>query len=93
MRRLRGGIREGLDRCGRLTLGEGSRYAGSFRAHGLLVPVWDLDRESHAREWTEPAAALGERLGTALSSLDGEPLTGEERRARDGLIGRQITIR
>jgi len=82
-----------LSARGELTLGEGSRYAGSFRAHGLLVPVWDLDRESHAREWTEPAAALGERLGTALSSLDGEPLTGEERRARDGLIGRQITIR
>ena len=78
---------------GELPLGEGSRYAGSFRAHGLLVPVWDLDPESHAREWTEPAAALGARLDTALSSLDTEALTGEERRARDGLIGRQITIR
>jgi hypothetical protein len=78
---------------GELPLGEGSRYAGSFRAHGLLVPVWDLDPDSHAREWTEPAAALGTRLETALSSLDSEPLTGEERRARDGLIGRQITIR
>ena len=78
---------------GELTLGEGSRYAGSFRAHGLLVPVWDLDRESHVREWIEPAAQLGARLTDALSSVDGEPLTGEERRARDGLIGRQVTIR
>jgi hypothetical protein len=78
---------------GELALGEGSRYAGSFRAHGLLVPVWDLDRESHAREWTEPAARLGDRLADALSSVDGVPLTGEERRARDGLIGRQVTIR
>jgi hypothetical protein len=82
-----------LSARGELTLGDGSRYAGSFRAHGLLVPVWDLDRESHAREWTDPAAALGTRLETALSSLDTEPLTGDERRARDGLIGRQITIR
>lgn len=82
-----------LSARGELPLGDGSRYAGSFRAHGLLVPVWDLDRESHAREWTEPAEALATRLDTALSSLDTEPLTGEERRARDGLIGRQVTIR
>jgi hypothetical protein len=82
-----------LSARGELALGEGSRYAGSFRAHGLLVPVWDLDRESHAREWNEPAAALGTRLDAALSTLDTQPLTGEERRARDGLIGRQVTIR
>jgi hypothetical protein len=78
---------------GELGLGEGSRYAGSFRAHGMLVPVWDLDREQHAREWTEPAAELGDRLTESLSSLDSTPLTTDERRARDGLIGRQVTIR
>jgi len=82
-----------LSARGELTLGEGSRYAGSFRAHGLLVPVWDLDRESHALEWTEPAATLGSRLADALAGLDSDPLTGDERRARDGLIGRQVTIR
>jgi hypothetical protein len=59
----------------------------------MLVPVWDLDRESHAREWAKPAEELGDRLTEALASLDAEPLTGEERRARDGLIGRQVTIR
>ncbi|SDJ43240.1 SEC-C motif-containing protein [Actinokineospora alba] len=78
---------------GELTLGEGSRYAGSFRAHGLLVPVWDLDRELHAREWVTGAEELGKRLDTALASLDAEPLTVPERRSRDGLLGRQITIR
>ncbi|MFI7674839.1 DUF5926 family protein [Actinophytocola sp. NPDC049390] len=78
---------------GELGLGEGSRYAGSFRAHGLLVPVWDLDRELHAREWTTPAEELGARLDEALASLEKAPLTSEERRARDGLIGRQVTIR
>jgi len=78
---------------GELGLGEGSRYAGSFRAHGLLVPVWDLDQDSHAREWTETAEALGTRLTEALSSLKSDPLTSEERRARDGLVGRQVTIR
>jgi uncharacterized protein DUF5926/SEC-C motif-containing protein len=82
-----------LSARGELNLGEGSRYAGSFRAHGLLVPVWDLDREMHAREWEEPASALGERLVAAIESLAAEPTTSEERRARDGLRGRQVTLR
>ncbi|UJW34356.1 DUF5926 family protein [Saccharothrix sp. AJ9571] len=82
-----------LSAAGEIGLGEDSRYAGSFRAHGLLVPVWDLDPEAHAREWADPAEQLGERLDKALASLDDEPLNAAERRARDGLIGRQITIR
>ncbi|GHF58825.1 hypothetical protein FHX82_000360 [Amycolatopsis bartoniae] len=82
-----------LSAAGELNLGEGSRYAGSFRAHGLLVPVWDLDPEAHAREWAEPAEQLGARLEKALASLDSEPLDATERRARDGLIGRQLTLR
>ncbi|HET6703523.1 DUF5926 family protein [Amycolatopsis sp.] len=82
-----------LSAAGELGLGEGSRYAGSFRAHGLLVPVWDLDPEAHAREWADAKDALGARLETALKSLDDEPLNATERRARDGLIGRQLTLR
>jgi hypothetical protein len=82
-----------LSAAGELGLGEGSRYAGSFRAHGLLVPVWDLDRESHAKEWEKAVGELGERLTQVLASIDDQPLTGEERRARDGLIGRQVTLR
>ena len=74
-----------------LDLGEGSRYVGSFRAHGRLVPVWDLDREAHPSEWEAPAAAFGERFTAALAA--DEPLTAAERRARDGLRGRQFTLR
>ncbi|MHA6801866.1 DUF5926 family protein [Salinifilum ghardaiensis] len=76
-----------------LDLGEGTRYAGSFRAHGLLVPVWDVDREAHAREWEDSAAALGARLEEALASLDDAPLSADERRVREGLRGRQVTVR
>lgn len=82
-----------LSAGGGLALGEGSKYAGSFRAHGLLVPVWDLDAEPHAREWEKPVAELNERLTEALSTIENTPLTSDERRARDGLIGRQVTIR
>jgi hypothetical protein len=74
-----------------LELGEGSRYVGSFRAHGLVVPVWDLDREQHAKEWTEPTAAFAKRLDKALAETT--PLTDAERRARDALAGKQVTLR
>lgn len=76
-----------------LDFGNGSRYAGSFRAHGLLVPVWDLDVDMHAREWEEPAAAFAARLTETLASLDADPLTDAERRVLQGLRGRQLTIR
>jgi len=82
-----------LSECGDLELSEDSRYAGSFRAHGLLVPVWDLDREMHPSEWSEPAAAFAARLDTALAELDDEPLSVAEHRARDVLAGKQVTLR
>ncbi|MFR9729121.1 DUF5926 family protein [Saccharopolyspora sp. MS10] len=82
-----------LSARGELALDEDSRFAGSFRAHGVLVPVWDLDRDKHPREWDEPAAALGRRLQEALASLADQPLDATERRSRDGLRGRQITLR
>jgi hypothetical protein len=80
-----------LQARGELDLGAESRYAGSFRAHGLLVPVWDLDRELHAKEWTAPAAAFAARLTEVLA--DDAPLTDAERRSRDALAGKQVTLR
>lgn len=77
--------------AGGLTLGDGSRYAGSFRTDGVLVPVFDLDRTRPAQDWAQGAAEFGERLVTALEST--AELTSDERRARDGLRGRQITLR
>ncbi|MGI5126681.1 DUF5926 family protein [Pseudonocardia sp. CA-107938] len=80
-----------LQSAGELTLGEGTKYAGSFRAHGLLVPVWDVDRELHAKEYSEPVAAFAQRLDAALA--DDTPLTDAQRRARDVIAGKQITLR
>ncbi|MGQ0778823.1 MAG: DUF5926 family protein [Pseudonocardiales bacterium] len=76
-----------------LDLGDGSRYAGTFRAHGLLVPVWDLDPERHSREWTTPAEAFALRLQTALIPLTQAPLTPPERRALHALHAREVTLR
>ena len=80
-----------LQAAGELTLGDGTKYAGSFRAHGLLVPVWDVDRELHAKEYGDAVAAFAQRLDTALAT--DIPLTDAERRARDVIAGKQITLR
>lgn len=80
-----------LQARGELGLGEDTRYAGAFRAHGLLVPVWDLDRDQHPKEWIAPVAAFATRLEAALA--DDAPLTDAERRARDALAGKQVTLR
>ena len=80
-----------LSAAGELTLGEGTKFAGMFRAHGLLVPVWDLPRDaerpSGRSRWRRSPSATP----TALAA--GTELDAEERRARQGLLGRQLTLR
>ena len=85
---------DGLARLGaaeQLSLGEGTKYAGAFRAHGLMVPVWDVPADAPAADWTGPATELQTRLEAALEVS--APLTPDERRARAGLLSRQVTLR
>ncbi|MER6911401.1 DUF5926 family protein [Streptomyces sp. NPDC000594] len=79
-----------LHAAGTASLGEDTRLVGSFRAHGLTVPVWDLPSGMGAEECEKPAAAFAERLAGALAQ--DVPLTADERRARGGLTNRQITL-
>ncbi|WP_441251419.1 DUF5926 family protein [Kitasatospora sp. McL0602] len=87
-----------LDALARLTaaeqssLGADTRLVGSFRAHGLTVPVWDLPSEMTAAECEKPAAEFAERLAATLAVTDPAPLTAEERRARANLVNRQVTL-
>jgi len=76
---------------GGLSLGDGTRFIGTFRAHGLLVPVWDLVPGTPADEAAEPAAAFRKRLDVALRERT--PLTTSQRHARAGLQTRQLTLR
>lgn len=71
-------------------LTEDSRVLGSFRAGGLLVPVWEVPAGTPADALAEPAAALRTRLDEARAAA--APLTPEQRRARAGLVSRQFTI-
>src|SRR5262245_40001080 len=80
-----------LHASGESALGDDSRFVGSFRAHGVLVPVWDLAPDLTAEAVEEPAAVFAKRMKDALGVST--PLTAGERRARDGLLNRQLTIR
>ena len=74
-----------------LRLGEGSKYAGSLRACGRLIVVWDLAVDTPGEHWEQPAASLAERLGNAFAAS--APLSSAERRSRSGLTNRQLTLR
>ncbi|MDQ7911052.1 DUF5926 family protein [Phytohabitans sp. ZYX-F-186] len=77
--------------AGELLLGDGTKFAGMFRAHGRLVPVWDIPREPEAAEWEAPVADFAKRYADALA--DGGELDSAARRAKQGLLGRQLTLR
>lgn len=72
-------------------LDDDSRFVGAFRGCGILVPVWELGRGSEASDVEGPAKAFAPRLAEALASTD--PLTPEQRRARAGLVARQVSLR
>lgn len=80
-----------LDAAGDLHLGEGTKLAGAFRAHGLLAPVWDLPRDAEPSDWNDAVARVGKAYTEAIS--DESPLTAEQRRSRDSIRGRQLTLR
>jgi hypothetical protein len=73
------------------TMGEGTRLLGAFRACGLLVPVWDLDPKCAGADYEDALAQLAVRLHEALAQSG--DLSSEERRARSGLLSRQVTLR
>ncbi len=80
-----------LHAADRTSFADGTRYVGAFRADGLLVPVWDLAPGTEAADLEEPAAAFARLLDETLT--DPAPLTADERRARAGVVSRQLTLR
>lgn len=80
-----------LQAGGEHTLGEGTELLGAFRAAGLLVPVLEVPADTEATDHVEALVALQARYAGALGQ--DTPLTPAERRAREGLISRQVTLR
>lgn len=77
-----------LRAAGADTLGEGTKLIGHFRAHGLLVPVWEFEHD--AADLEKPVVELEKRLADALA--DDSPLTAQQRSARSALISRQVQV-
>ncbi|MDO5502043.1 MAG: DUF5926 family protein [Actinomycetia bacterium] len=73
------------------SLGEHTRLLGAFRACGLLVPVIELDPAVEPADYEAPLAQWRERYAAALATE--ESLTADERRAKSGLLSRQVTLR
>ena len=80
-----------LSAAGEHTLGEGTELLGAFRAAGLLVPVIEVDASSEAGDHAEALGELQSRYDAALA--ESTPLTDAERRAKNGLVSRQVTLR
>lgn len=75
---------------GQNDLGGPGTFLGYFRAHGVIVPVWELEFGTTADDIEDPIGEFGKRLDDALNSS--EPLSAEARRLRSGIIARQLTI-
>ena len=69
----------------------GGKLVGYFRSTGVVVPVWDLTAGTEADDVEEPAREFLARLEAALA--DTSPLDANARRARAGLVSRQVTLR
>lgn len=70
---------------------DGARFVGAFRALGLLIPVFELRPGTQVEDLEKPLAKFEPMLAAEIANT--EPLTSEERRARSGLISRQVTLR
>ena len=75
---------------GELNLGEGTKFAGAFRTHGLVVPVFDLDPSVDAGSYEEALAALNKQIEAEYTN--DAALTADERKQLDNIKSRQVTI-
>lgn len=73
------------------SLGNGTTLLGMFRAHGLLVPVWEIEEPVLVDDLEDPAIEMAQRLADGIA--DDTPLDADQRRARAALANRNITIR
>ena len=75
---------------GEHVFGDDTEMLGAFRACGLVVPVIEVPVDTKAEDHAE---ALGALQGRYEKALTGAELSAEERRARNGLVSRQVTLR
>lgn len=79
-----------LQADGQNDLGGPGSFLGYFRAHGITVPVWEVDFGTQVDAIEDPIAEFAGRLDAAVA--DTTPLTPDARRVRSGIVARQLTI-
>lgn len=77
--------------AGKLNLGEDTKFAGVFRTHGVVVPVFDLDPTIPHVEFVPALEALDKLISAELDN-DAQ-LNPTERRQLENIKSRQVTIR
>ncbi|MCT2288473.1 DUF5926 family protein [Corynebacterium sanguinis] len=75
---------------GELTVGEGSKFAGAFRTHGIVVPVWDVDPSVDAASYAGALEQLEKKISAEY--FDDAQLSADERKQLDNIKSRQVTI-
>lgn len=75
---------------GELNLGEGTKFAGAFRTHGLLVPVFDLDPSVTADAYGDALKKVNDAIAAEYDN-DAQ-LTADERKQLENIKSRQVTI-
>ena len=75
---------------GELNLGEGTKFAGVFRTHGVVVPVFDLDPSVGAGAYESALAALDKQIQAEYGN--DAALSADERKQLDNIKSRQVTI-
>lgn len=70
---------------------DGGRFLGAFRSCGIAIPVWELPRGTEAEDIEKAVVEFWPGLKAGFDST--EPLDANERRARAGIISRQVTLR
>lgn len=78
-----------LSAAGNLPINPRSKYLGAFRADGIMIPVWEVHDEADAL--TQDISALQVRFAAARAETGA--LSDVERRARSGVVGRNLTLR
>lgn len=75
---------------GELNLGEGTKFAGAFRTHGLVVPVFDLEPSVNAGSYEDALVALNTQIEAEYTN--DTALNADERKQLDNIKSRQVTI-
>lgn len=67
------------------------KLLGAFRTSGIVIPVWELPRNATSAEIDEAVQAFAPGLTAAIAETG--DLDANARRARGGIVARQLTLR